>query len=544
MNKKKNLLFILTDDQGAWALGANGNKDIKTPTLDRIAKEGVNFSNFFCASPVCSPARATILTGTMPSTHGVIDWICDGNFNKSDREYTKNNMQYGGESKAIQYTEGMTAYTDILKNHGYSCNLVGKWHLGDSFTPQHGFDFWTAIPLGYSKYLNSDIIENGNIHDTTGYVTDVLTDKAIDRLKELAKESKDSDKPFYMSLHYSAPHSPWSRCYQPDYVHDQYNDCNFDYTPMEETHKNAIYTCDSPYYGMTESESVEGARKELLSGYYGAITEVDKNVGRILKLLQELEIDKDTIIIFTADNGMNLGQHGIWGKGNGTYPQNMYDSSVKVPFIIYESGREGKETFTNLYSQYDIFPTIMELLNVQLTEEEKNHMGTLPGNSFAKEYVNGENVDEDKMVVVYSEYGKVRMVRSKKYKFVRVYVDGFEDELYDLINDPNERNNLVGKKEYEEVERNMRDTLENWFINNSNNERSGLLNDVYGTGQRGINSVNANENESPFTKGEAVGENYLEFTARKSKVFNEKMLPLVKMGKKMAMEKIDKEKIK
>ena len=139
--KQPNILFILSDDQGAWAMRCAGNQDIQTPNLDRLARQGARFENFFCVSPVCSPARASILTGTIPSVHGVMDWLAGGNVDASLAEI-RENPAFQNETTPIQYLHDLTAYTDLLAEAGYTCALSGKWHLGDSLTPQHGFTHW------------------------------------------------------------------------------------------------------------------------------------------------------------------------------------------------------------------------------------------------------------------------------------------------------------------------------------------------------------------------------------------------------------------
>ena len=139
--KKPNIILLLSDDQGEWAMGCSGNHEIITPNIDRIAREGRRCKNFFCASPVCSPARATLLTGRIPSQHGVHDWLRDDN--KKQEE--------------IEYLKGQTGYTDILSRNGYVCGLSGKWHLGKSSTPQKGFDYWFAHKSGGGPYYNETL---------------------------------------------------------------------------------------------------------------------------------------------------------------------------------------------------------------------------------------------------------------------------------------------------------------------------------------------------------------------------------------------------
>ena len=165
--KRPNIVFILTDEQGYWALGCNGNSEIRTPNIDRLAAEGINLQNFFCTSPVCSPARASLLTGRIPSQHGVHDWIRGGNGEKT------------GEMP-IEYLEGMTGYTDLLKENGYTCGISGKWHLGAAGFPQKSFDHWyIAKQAGAGSYLDSDMFRGTEVEHTEGYLTNVITDDAL-----------------------------------------------------------------------------------------------------------------------------------------------------------------------------------------------------------------------------------------------------------------------------------------------------------------------------------------------------------------------------
>ena len=140
-----NILFILSDDQGPWAMGCSGNPEIRTPNLDRLAASGIRFENFFCTSPVCSPSRASLITGRIPSQHGVHDWIRAGNMPGEHQQ----------ESEAIDYLAGQLAYTEILAANGYICGLSGKWHLGDSINSQKGFSHWYVHERGGGPYYLS-----------------------------------------------------------------------------------------------------------------------------------------------------------------------------------------------------------------------------------------------------------------------------------------------------------------------------------------------------------------------------------------------------
>ena len=147
---RPNVLFILSDDQGPWAMNSAGTWELKTPNLDRLAATGVRFENFFCASPVCSPARASILTGQMPSQHGVQDFLRIGN-----------SAEIPEDGERIQYLEGRQTYVQMLRDHGYDCGLSGKWHLGDAVVPQAGFEFWDVHQSGSGDYFHAPMFKDG-----------------------------------------------------------------------------------------------------------------------------------------------------------------------------------------------------------------------------------------------------------------------------------------------------------------------------------------------------------------------------------------------
>ena len=445
--KKPNIILLLSDDQGEWAMGCSGNHEIITPNIDRIAREGIRFRNFFCTSPVCSPARASLLTGRIPSQHGVHDWLRDDN--KKQEE--------------IEYLKGQTGYTDILSKNGYVCGLSGKWHLGKSSTPQKGFDYWFAHKSGGGPYYNAPFYEDGELVNKEGYVTDIITDKAMDFIKKYAKK-----QPFYLHVGYTAPHSPWLNNHPKEYT-DLYNDCAFETCQMDGEHKDSIYL----------TKEVLKNLKENQKGYYGATTAMDYNIGRILDLLDELNIREDTLLVFMSDNGFSCGHHGFWGKGNATFPINMYESSVKVPCIISHKGRipEGRVS-SDLVSAYDFMPTLLEYWGMEFKSEVD-----LPGRSF-EPVLRGEELPKDRAVVVMDEYGPNRMIRGERYKFIKRYPYG-PHEMYDLLKDPGEKNNLMEKAtdESTELANKLDYELEKWFLKYVNPEIDGAKEAVYGSGQ-------------------------------------------------------------
>lgn len=282
-DKNMNIIFILSDDQGAWALGSSGNQEIITPNLDRLAEEGMRFENFFCASPVCSPARASLLTGRIPSQHGIHDWI------RTDHK----------KQEEIEYLKGQTAYTDLLAQNGYVCGLSGKWHLGKSSVPQKSFSHWLAHKAGGGPYYNAPFYRDGKLIDDPRYATDIITEDAISFMKEYATK-----QPFYLHVGYTAPHSPWLNNHPKEYT-DLYKDCPFTSCPMDgPVHPDSVYLT---------REVLEDLRANQI-GYYAATTAMDDQIGRIMEQVDRLGIREHTLVIFSSDNGFSCGQHGFWGK--------------------------------------------------------------------------------------------------------------------------------------------------------------------------------------------------------------------------------------
>lgn len=447
--KRPNILFILSDDQGAWAMGCAGNRDIITPNLDELARTGLRFENAFCASPVCSPARASILTGKMPSQHGVQDWIRRGHFGP----------------EAIDYLRGQLTLPEILSANGYACALSGKWHLGDVSTVKNRFpDHVYAHQRGSGNYYNAPMYRDGMFVQEPGYITDLITDDAIGYMDRAAA----GDRPFFLCVHYTAPHNPWIDGNHPAPILSLYDGCGFSQTPQGRVHPDAVYRYSVP------------DALECLKGYYAAVTAMDSNIGRLVRRLDELGLREDTLLIFTSDNGFNCGHHGIWGKGNGTFSLNMFDTSIKVPLIVSQPGRVPAGRVTEeMVSQYDYLPTLLDYLGIAVPPG----LTSLPGRSFLP-LLDGRQTGGHDYLVVYDEYGPVRMIRTKRWKYVHRYAGG-SHELYDLWQDPGEEHDLYGCEQYREKAAELRQTLFDWFRDHTDPVLDGSKQPVRGNGQIG-----------------------------------------------------------
>lgn len=453
VSDRPNIVVILADDHGSWAMGCAGNPDIRTPNLDRLAGEGMRFARCFCVSPVCSPARASLLTGQIPSQHGVHDWIEKGSVASDGVD-------------PIRYLDGKPSYTQVLADHGYTCGLSGKWHLGDSIAPQHGFSHWYAHQRGGGPYYGAPMIRDGELVEEPGYLTDLITDDALGFLEQQAQ----SDAPFYLSVHYTAPHSPWIDSH-PQAIVDSYADSRFDSIPRDPVH---------PWATPGLAPEPESDRwREQLKGYFAAVTAMDANIGRILDDLDRTGLRETTIVWFLGDNGFNCGHHGLWGKGNASFPLNMYEESVLVPAIVRHPGQiPAGVTRTEMVSGYDFAHTLLDCVGLALP-----NAGQLPGRSF-RSLLDGTlpAAPPRDLVVIYDEYGPVRMIRTEQWKYIHRYPYG-PHELYDLAADPGERQNLVDAGSHQHTVALMRGQLEAWFQTFVDPSVDGLREPVTGSGQ-------------------------------------------------------------
>lgn len=451
VKRRPNIIVILADDLGAWAPGYAGNHEILTPTIDRLAAEGTRFDRFFATSPACSPARATLLTGLIPSRHGIHDWLSGGNI-ATER------------GPAIRYLDGKVGYTQVLADAGYSCGLSGAWHLGDSATPQQGFSHWFTLRDGTGPAVDAPMFRHGKPMVQPGSASEALTDDAI----SFIDRHRSGPAPFYLGVHYPSPHAPRPDG-EPGPYADLYADCGFDAIPREPLHPWSVGDLaaapDSPRW------------RDQLRRYYAAITEIDAGIGRILRRLDDARIAEDTIVWFLADNGFNAGHHGVWGAGNGTFPLNMLDTSLRVPAIARCPGTiPAGVVRAEMVGAYDFAPTLLEQAGLRMPDAAR-----LPGRSVACLLDPDQGPDRDHVVVM-AEYGPVRMIRTPVWTYIHRYPYG-PHALHDMAHDSDERSNVVEDPARQEIVTLLRGEMQRWFSRYADPAVDGAHEQVTGSGQ-------------------------------------------------------------
>jgi arylsulfatase A-like enzyme len=443
---RPNILFIMSDDHAAHAIGAYGSRVNQTPNLDRLANQGMRFANVFCVNSICSPSRATILTGKYSHLNGV------PTFNRFD----------GSQPTVAKY----------LQSAGYYTGMIGKWHLGSDPT---GFDSWTVLP-GQGLYFNPTFTSQNGSRVIEGYVTDIITDLAIDFLKNRPK-----NKPFFLMCHHKAPHRPW----EPDEKHRLQFATRTIPEPVTlrddyATRTDAIRECEQrvfrdltrndlklqPPPGLsglaltqwlqtkpTQVELVTDSKTNVLTGanldawkyqrymqdYLACIQSVDDNLGRLVDWLEQNGLASNTVVIYTSDQGFFLGDHGLYDK------RFMYEPSIRMPFIVRWPGvtRPGSVEDA-LVINTDFAGTFMGMAGLPVPAD-------MQGRSLAP-LLKGDRPRDWRTSYYYryyhdpgdhntrAHYG----VRTATHKLIYFWKKD-QWELYDLTKDPDELHNIYGE---------------------------------------------------------------------------------------------------
>ena len=418
---RPNVVLIMTDNHGAWTLGCYGNPDIKTPHIDKLAAEGVLFSRCYANNAVCSPTRASFLTGLMPCQHGVHRYLGAGG------------AQIG--PGAYNTLEEFDTLPSLLADRGYVCGLSGKWHLGANLHPQEGFSFWITKPHGHSKgFYDQEVIENGEIRTEPTYLTDLWTDHAVEFIET------NKERPFFLFLAYNGPYGLGGAMLEP--IRNRHKE-----TYAEKTLPSFPRLPPQPWnhnYGDRIGD-LRAIRK-----YAAEISGIDDGVGRVMATLKQLGLDENTLVVFTADQGMSGGHSGYWGMGDHTRPLTAFDWTTHIPLLFRSPSRisSGKRVDL-LVSNVDFMPTMIEHLDLSWSKRKQPRS---PGRSFAAELKGREIADWDN--TVYYEFENVRAIRTDAWKYIERFRES-PNELYDLHADPTELNNLIDQPKHAATQRDL-----------------------------------------------------------------------------------------
>ncbi|MEK6260605.1 MAG: sulfatase [Planctomycetota bacterium] len=432
---RPNILFVLCDDLRWDCLGCAGHPQLKTPHIDRLAKEGVFFQNAFCTTSLCSPSRASILSGHYAHSHGVTN-----NF--------------------TEYPTDLASFPKLLQAAGYETAYLGKWHMGeDNDEKRPGFDYFVTHK-GQGKYFDTEFNLNGQRREVIpGYYTTVVTDLAV---KWLAGQFDASHgKPWVMMLGHKAPHSFYfpEEKYQHafDSVEVKYPDSAFALDDKPKWIKDRLPTWHGIYGPLFEwRKKFPDDRPEAVKdfaamtrAYWGTILSVDDSVGRLTAWLAEHKYLDNTVVVFMGDNGLLNGEHGMVDK------RTMHEPSIRIPLIVRYPGLSATDTPKKITQQVltvDMAPSLLDLCGVKVPDK-------LHGKSWKRLVQTGSDPSWRRSFLYHYNYEKqfpytpnVRGVRTDEWKYIHYpHGDGKPDrhlaELYDLKSDPAERHNLIAKPE-------------------------------------------------------------------------------------------------
>lgn len=452
----KNVVFILSDDHRYDFMGFMDRvPGLATPNLDRLAHEGVHFQNAFVSTALCSPSRASILTGQYAHTHTIVD----------------------NQSPA---PTGLIYFPQYLQDAGYTTAFFGKWHMGnDDGSPQPGFDHWVSF-RGQGVYYNPTLNIDGQVRkfgDST-YITDILTTMSIDWMKEQAS----NNNPFFVYLSHKAVHAN----FLPAKRHKGlYKDLEFEYPPsmfLTVTDSSKTYDqkrwpglgpypineqgiplwvrqqryswhgVDYMYHGTTDLDEMAVDYSETLQG-------MDESIGAVLEYLEESGLAEETLVIYMGDNGFSFGEHGLIDK------RHAYEESMRVPLLAWSPGFiKPNSKIDQLVMNIDIAPSILELAGVPKAAQMQGEswLPLLSGTDIRwRDRIFYEYYWENAFPQTPTQFA----VRTPKYKFIRSQGVWDINQLYDLEADPYEMNNLIGDAAYQSIAAELNRSLWSWLEN-------------------------------------------------------------------------------
>ena len=432
--KPRNIIYVLSDDHRYDCMGFMGKpKFLETPNMDRMAAEGVHIQNAFVTTSLCSPSRASILTGQFSHHHGVVD-------NSTD------------------IPQNTVFFPQYLQKVGYQTAFFGKWHMGhDTDAPRPGFDKWVSFK-GQGEYYNPTLNIDGKQEKVEGYITDLLTDYVLHWLEK----ERDPERPYFIYLSHKAVHA----LFEPAERHKgKFDNVQIEYPKSmantEENYRdkprwvkeqrNSWHGVDYMYHGELDFDS-------FYRRYCETLLAVDESIGRVLDYLGDKE-DDSTMVMYMGDNGFCFGEHGLIDK------RHMYEESLRVPFLAYcpDLIKPGTK-ITELIQNIDVAPTVLELAGIQTP-------ANMDGRSFVS-LLKGQQV-EWRDAVFYEYYWEwnfpqtptVHGIRTDRYKYMHYHGVWDIDELYDIQNDPEEMHNLIHSPDYQGMINQLKNLVFDWLEN-------------------------------------------------------------------------------
>lgn len=415
--EQPNIIYVLTDDQRYDALGFL-NDELNTPNMDRMAEEGVHFENAFVTTALCSPSRASIITGEYMHDHGIVD----------------NNTKFSDDAEF---------FPEKLREAGYETAFIGKWHMGGhSDAPQPGFDRWISF-AGQGHYapkqgnrqhtLNID----GERVDQKGYITDELNDYALDFINK-----QDGSEPFFVYLSHKAVHSDFIPAERHKTLYKDVTmtppptmadtPANYEGKPLwVKNQRNSWHGVDFPYH--SELNVMEYKRR-----YNQTLAAVDDGLGEIFETLEAKGLMDNTVIFLMGDNGFMFGEHGLIDK------RNAYEESMRVPLLAMGKGIAKGKTVSDVVAGIDIGPTFLDMASAP-------ELDNVDGLSFKEQLRTGGSAEEWRDGLLYQYFWEYNYphtpttfaVRTDQYKLIQYHGVWDTEELYDLKNDPHETKNLI-----------------------------------------------------------------------------------------------------
>lgn len=483
---RPNIIFIMTDDHAVQATSCYGSDLIRTPNIDRIAAGGIRFDNSFVTNSICAPSRAVLLTGKYSHLNGLRD----------------NRDQFDGSQ---------LTFPKLLQQAGYQTAIVGKWHLKTAPT---GFDYWNVL-IGQGRYYNPEMVENGDTLQYTGYTTDVVTDLALAQL-----EKRDTTRPFCLLYHHKAPHRNWMpntkhldlykdediplpATFWDDYetrsaaareqdmrIEDMYLSLDMKLLPEDfggedpgtggNRNHNPVGDWQNDLARLTPEQRaawdahydevrreyrekkptgkalIEWKYQRYMKDYLRSVVSVDENIGRVLDYLEEEGLDKNTLIVYTSDQGFYLGEHGWYDK------RFMYEESLRMPLVArYPAAVPVGQATGAMVLNLDFAPTLLDYAGIEIPAE-------MQGRSL-RPIMEGEEPDDWRQAMYYHYYEyphgwhdvkRHYGIRTGRYKLIHFYHDIDAWELYDLQEDPNEVNNVIDDPSKQELVAQLKSQLD------------------------------------------------------------------------------------